>query len=520
MDRDTIDRIQDLDTLRAIARTLATENDLLHKRLAELTDRLAKAEGADAASLQQEIALLQQKLAARERALFAPSSEKRPHPAAEPSDSPAPRTGHGPTPQPRLPVVVETLALDEPDQVCPICGGQLEEWEGQAEESEEITVVERSFHVIKRRRLKYRGRCGCCVETAPAPARLIPGGRYSPEFAVQVAVDKYADHLPLERQVAIMARLGLDVTSATLWDQIEALARVLEPSLVALRAHVLAHPVLGMDETRWPLLHKERETWTAWTLTSPRAVVHRILESRSTASALAVLGDYSGTLMVDGYVVYPLVKQRLDALREKAGTTGRRLVISFCWAHVRRKFVECEPSHAEAAQVLALIAGLYRVEREVKALGLPEPQHLAALAEARATRSRPVVDQILAWMQAQRVLPRSAAGRAISYTLDLWIGLLRFLHDPRVPLDNNGTEREIRPLAVGRKNHYGSKSRRGTEVAALLYSLIETARLNNVDPVRYLNEATRRALAEPGTATLPWELAPEPVPGPDATAGP
>lgn len=101
MDRDTIDRIQDLDTLRAIARTLATENDLLHKRLAELTARLAKAEGADAASLQQEIALLQQKLAARERALFAPSSEKRPHPAAEPSDSPAPRTGHGPTPQPR-----------------------------------------------------------------------------------------------------------------------------------------------------------------------------------------------------------------------------------------------------------------------------------------------------------------------------------------------------------------------------------------------------------------------------------
>jgi len=350
----------------------------------------------------------------------------------------------------------------------------------------------------------HRTTCAC-VETTPAPLKVVPGGRYDTEFAVCVAVAKYADHLPLERQVTMMARQGLSVTSSTLWDQIEALARVLQPTAVALHAFVLSHPVVGMDETRWPILHNERETWTAWAVTCARAVSHRILESRSAVSAAAVLGDYSGTLMVDGYAVYPLLKKRFDALNAER-STGRALRLAFCWAHVRRAFLDCEAAHPEVADLLRLIGELYLVEREVKERDLPQPDHLVALTEARAIRSRPVVDRILAWMQAQHPLPRSGLGKAIAYTLNLWQGLLVFLHDPRVPLDNNGTEREIRPLAVGRKNHYGSKSRRGTEVAALFYSLTESARLNGVDPTRYLNEAAYRALNIPGTVTMPWDL--------------
>ncbi len=516
MDRDAVKRTTDLDALRGLALALLDENDHLHQRLAELTARLQKAEGTDAASLQQEIDLLKQKLASRERALFAPSSEKRPRDPREPEREPAPRVGHGPTPQPGLPVVHERLSLDEPDMTCPACGGRLLEWKGQTEDSEAITVIEREFHLVKRARQKYRCTCGACVETTPAPLKVVPGGRYDTEFAVCVAVAKYADHLPLERQVTMMARQGLSVTSSTLWDQIEALARVLQPTAAALHAFVLSHPVVGMDETRWPILHNERETWTAWAVTCARAVSHRILESRSAVSAAAVLGDFSGDLMVDGYAVYPLLRKRLDALNAERNT-GRVLRLAFCWAHVRRAFFECEAAHPEVADLLLLIGQLYLVEREVKALALPEPEHLAALADARATRSRPVVDRILAWMQAQHPLPRSGLGKAITYTLNLWPGLVRFLHEARIPLDNNGTEREIRPLAVGRKNHYGSKSRRGTEVAALFYSLTESARLNGVDPVRYLNEAALRALNIPGTVTMPWDLPAAPPNQADST---
>jgi transposase len=118
-----------------------------------------------------------------------------------------------------------------------------------------------------------------------------------------------------------------------------------------------------------------------------------------------------------------------------------------------------------------------------------------------------LVDEIQAWLLTQRALPKSSLGKAIAYTSKLWPGLTRFVEDPRVPLDNNATERAQRGIALGRKNHYGSKSRRGTEVAALFYSLIESAKVVGADPHAYLAEAARRALESPGTITLPHQLA-------------
>ncbi len=129
-----------------------------------------------------------------------------------------------PREQPELPIVEEIHKLDVPDQTCPQCGGQLQEWAGQFEESFETDVLERRFFRRKHKRQKYRCACQSCVETAPGPAKLTKGGQYSVELAVQVAVSKYLDHVPLERQVRIMQRQGLIVDSQTLWDQIEALA--------------------------------------------------------------------------------------------------------------------------------------------------------------------------------------------------------------------------------------------------------------------------------------------------------
>jgi transposase len=198
--------------------------------------------------------------------------------------------------------------------------------------------------------------------------------------------------------------------------------------------------------------------------------------------------------MADGYGVYSALSR-----------DGPSFKLVHCWAHVRRKYVEIEEHFpSESAQMLDLIGELYKVERRVND-EVPE-DGLRLRAELRDERSRKIVQQIEEWAREQRPLPRSGLGKAISYMLGLWPGLTAFLNDPRIPLDNNGIERGLRGVVLGRKNHYGSRSRRGTEVAAILYTLFESAKLSGVEPKGYVLKATHAAIARPGTATLPDEL--------------
>ena len=218
---------------------LERENETLHAKVQALTHELARLRGTDASAVERQLAFLKELLAQREQALFGPSSEQRPRrpdPASAPA--PGPRRGHGPTVQPELPRVEVVHVLDAADQTCPQCGGTLRPMAGQTEDAEEITVVERHFTLVTHKRQKYRCACNGCVDTAPGPLRLaarpdVRGQRYAPEFAVEVAIGKYGDHLPLERQARIMRREGLAVTSQTLWDQIEALATALQPTYAA-----------------------------------------------------------------------------------------------------------------------------------------------------------------------------------------------------------------------------------------------------------------------------------------------
>lgn len=505
----SLEQIQDPELLRQAARLLDRENHRLHEKIKSLLAELARLRGDDGAQLQRELTFLQELLAQRNQALFGPSSEKRPAPAVESSVAPrAPHPGHGPRVQPRLPIVEQIHELDEADrQCCPQCGQPLDTMANQFEESDEVTVLERRFVVVRHRRQKYRCRCNGHVETAAAPPRLATreearGHHYAPEFAVEVAIQKYLDHLPLERQVRIMRREGLAIDSHTLWDQINALAHVLAPSHAALTRYVLSAEVLGADETWWRVMVQPKaKRWWAWTLAREDAVVYRILDSRSQEAARQVLGDYPGIVMADGYGAY-------DALAR--GSPG--FTLAHCWAHVRRKFVEAEPFAPALCQgVLDLIGRLYAVEAQVPVLRADMTAEdragtLALRARLRDEQSRGIVGEIRAWAHGQRALPRSMFGNAITYMLGLWPGLTRFLDDPRIPIDNNHTERGIRGVVLGRKNHYGSRSQRGTEVAALFYGLIESAKLCGVDPKAYLLTATRAALADRATVTLPHDL--------------
>ena len=249
-----IEHISDPEQLKQVALILQKENERLHKRLDEQSRELAKLKGQDGdKQLALEIEKLQSQMSKLQKMMFGASSERRRGgESGEDCDGPDKnkkvKTGHGPTEQPELPHIEETHELDEDEQVCELCGGSLEEWEGQEEETEEVTVVQRVFLLKTHKQKKYRCTCGGCIKVAPKPPRLIDGGRYSTEFAVEVATEKYLEHMPLERQVRKMRREGLRVTSQTLWDQLWALAEVLRPAYDGLLPYIFTFSVICADE--------------------------------------------------------------------------------------------------------------------------------------------------------------------------------------------------------------------------------------------------------------------------------
>jgi transposase len=476
-----------VDVLRQAAVLLERENKFLVQKNMELQRRLLALQGASPEQLAMRIAELEQQLAQRNRILFGDKADRRAKPDGErPAREPQPKKGHGPRPQPQLPIVDVIHQMDEPDRVCGICGGELEAWEGQFEESEEVDVLERHFVLRKHKRQKYRCRCGACIETAPGPTKLFEGARYSIDFAIEVAVQKYLDHLPLERQVRIMGREGLVVDSQTLWDQIERMARLLKDVPEAVHRRVLSRDVVCADETPWRLMGRKRgppdqhkRCWV-WSVATPDGVYYRILRSRSSEAAAAVLGDFRGVVMCDGLSSYVALARERPSVR-----------LAHCWAHARRRFVEIQDSFPRQTQtVLNLIEKLYEVERTCPAGA--EGDDLRR--RLRAERSAAIVQRIRQWALTTSATPESALGKAIAYMTGMWSGLTRFLDDPKIPIDNNLVERALRDPVLGRKNHYGSRSKRGLEVASLYYTILHTAKTIGVDPKEYLRRAVHAAL--------------------------
>jgi len=500
-----LEEISDVKTLQQVASHLEKTTVRQSKKIARLRAENARLKG-ECSDPQLELKLLKEQLAAMQREIFSESSERTPRETKSGDDVPMkPRRGHGPTSQPDLPVEEVTHTLDEEDRTCSICGEVLTEMGDQVEESEEITVVGVEYKVLKHRRQKYRCRCNEQVMTAPGPAKHIPGGRYSVDFAVHVAEQKYLDHRPLERQVKAMSRAGLDTTSQTLWDQINVLARILEPTYRSLCKIVLESGVVFADETFWRN-HENSNTskWWTWCVASNEIATYRILSSRSQKAAKKVLSGFEGIAMTDGYTAY-----------QSLARSSPNLKLAHCWAHVRRKFLEAADFNQDLSeQAVELVNTLFEIEREVPRAGPDateeEKQRILELRRRlRQEKSKPAVKELLEWAGKHdgAVLPRSKLGKAISYMLKLWKGLTLFLEDPRVPLDNNAAERALRGVVVGRKNHYGSKSKRGTEVAALFYTLFETAKLSGIDdPGAYVALAAKRAIADHGAVTLPSDL--------------
>lgn len=385
---------------------------------------------------------------------------------------------------PRVEVVVEPESL-----ACACCGGALHSIGEDI--SERLDVIPAQFQVIVTRRPKYAcRRCAEGVMQAPAPERLIAGGLPTEAMVAHVLVAKYADHLPLYRQAQAYARQGLTLDRSTLADWVGHAARELRPVHARLVEHLKASPKLFMDETKAPVLDPGRgRTKTGWLWamarddrpwqgTDPPAVAYLYADGRGAEHAIAHLDGFKGTLQVDGYAAY----------RSLDGPT-----LAYCWSHCRRKFYDiAEAGDAPIAEeALRRIGRLYAVESEIRGT---DP---AARQAQRQARSKPIVDELRPWLEAQlgRVSGRSRIAEAIRYALKHWAGLLRFLDDGRIEFDTNVVERAIRPIALNRKNALFAGSDVGALHWAVIASLIETCKLNQVEPHAYLTDVLQRLVA-------------------------
>ena len=477
-----LERVRDIELLRQVAKIQDAELRRVHTKLKETIRIVGLQTGKTPEQIEAELQQADEEHAESTRRMYGGGSERRPRQREKPEKPKAQQKGHGPKAQPELIVEEQVHELDAADETCPDCGGHLEVWKGQFEESEEIDVVEIQYVLKKHKRQKYRCDCGH-IETALGPDKLIPGGRFSPRFAPHVAVNKFSDHLPLERQSKRMRRLGLDVDSQTLWDQTYALATKLQPVYVQLHEYLLSKELVLADETRWPLLGvrgRKTKNWFVWSLAADDAVLYKIQDGRSNDEGSELLRDFSGVVVTDGYVVY-------DSLSKKNG-----FVLANCWSHARRKFLEAEASEpSEAADFIDKIGALFGIERQtdVRCEELSPIDAKALRAQVRDEQSKPIVNAIGEAAAKVKAFRGSPLAKALQYLENRWDHLTVFLKDPRVPLTSNAVERSLRGPVLGRNNHFGSRSKRGTEVAALFYSLIESARLNGLDPGHYLEQA-------------------------------
>ncbi len=481
-----------VELLRKKADVLESENVRLSRRVGELLREVLTLKGMAPEQVDLNLpGLLERETKPASSRLTKPGSERRANFNKE-KKAKQPQEGHGPTKQPELEIQEELFEVDEADKVCPTCGEQLEDWDGQEDETEVIDVVERKWVVKKAKLKKCRCPKGCHVETALGPERMVKGGRYTPNVAITSATAKYLDQIPLDRQVKMARRQGARMTSQALWDQVYALALVLTPLYERIKEFILTQPVLGVDESPFKLIVKGGSIkWQAWQLSCPLAVYFEILPAKSAEMGKRLLGDYSGEVVVDGAPAY-----------EKLARDGP-FNLNNCWSHGRRQVLKAEgEAPGQVGEFLDLVGELYAIEREAiepaeeddQRRGYRHRVDFEKLRILRDTRSRGVLARIKKWIEEQKCIPGGQLKTSLTYIAKRWTALTRFLDNPLIPLDNNDTEAGYVWLAIGRRNYIGARSTRGIEVAAKFYTVFESARAVGADPEAYLRYAAKLAM--------------------------
>ena len=497
--------------LRDVVQQLNAENDklrlLIHRLVRHQFGRRSEQLTDD--QLQLGLEDLEQAVAANQAAqdAIAPESKERKR-----REAPAQRNlGDLPAHLPRYEVVV-----DIEHRECPCCGGALHVI-GETR-SEQLDVVPAQLRVRVTRRPRYACRsCEGTVVQAPAPERPSDGGLATEAMVVHVLISKYCDSLPLHRQSKMLARQGIDLDRSTLSNWVGRACWWLKPLYDLVVSTVLSSAKVFADDTTLPVLDPGRgrtktgRLWCyavddrPWSGPTHPAAAYVYSEDRKGAHPSAHLAAFRGVLQVDGYAGF----KRLAGDRNDDS-----IKLAFCWAHMRRPFYEFYESTKSslAGYVLARIRELYAIEAEIR--GHPADHR----RRVRQARSRPIVDALHAWLQEQlpRVSAVSELAKAVRYAIRHWPGLVAFLDDGRIEMDTNVVERSIRPVTLTRKNALFAGSDGGARHWAIAMTLIETAKLNGVEPMGWLTDVLERVVSGKIKANaletlLPWNWHPKEV---------
>ncbi len=470
---------------------------LLRNRFGRRSERLGEE------ALQQGIEDIEQSLGEQEAKIEAAQ------PAAErPAKPPKRNRGSLPEHLPRVEVVVDVA-----DKTCGCCGAPLHTI-GE-DQSEMLDYVPAQFRVQVIRRPRYGCRaCEGAVVQEPAPERPIDGGLATEALLAHVLVNKYADHLPLYRQSQIFARQGVDLDRSTLCNWVGRACWWLEPMHELVLRTVLSSPKVVADDTTLPVLDPGRgrtktgRLWCyavdnrPWSGPGHPAAAYAYSEDRKGEHPASHLKGFRGLLQVDGYAGF-------GGLVAEVAEEGPTL--AFCWAHARRKFYDIYTAIKSpvAYEALQRIGALYAIEADIRG------QTAEQRKQARQQRSRPLVEAMHVWLTELlgRLSGRSTLAQAIRYALNHWKGLIRFLDDGRFELDTNIVERAMRPVSLGRKNALFAGADSGGKHWAIVATLIQTAKLNNVEPLAWLTDVLKRIVSGQTKRNqldtlLPWNWKP------------
>ena len=490
-----IDEENDPRILRALINDLVAYNAEL-KGIIEQSEkeRLEKAQSAF---------LIEERVKLLRRELFGKSSEKRPEDRARDKSQtealqfsqaafPAPRLrdesekgkakgrdlpkvtiNHYPTPD-QLNNEAKTLGVTEPNAES--------DWidTGLSDLSTKITIVERSYvqelHIKHKMKLRDEVKPidvekDVIVTASPSETDLLPGMCYTTEFLASVASDKYISHMPLERQTREMESLGLKSMKTSTLSRLCALAA---SSLEPLQEKILREDLvtsdlaLHVDETPWKIQNKNEKDGYMWTISNRYGSYYFYKPTRSAIVAVEKLVGFEGPVLTDGFKSYD--EHLLEA----------KIPHAYCWAHARREFLPLEGHDPNVKPILDLIDKLFEIERKAK--------DFKELAQLRTDESSLILESLMTALMKEHLIsrPSSQKRKAIEYLMKRWNGFTLFVKDLRIPLSNNEAERTIRHAVMGRKNYYGSGNHAGAETAATLFTIIESAKKNDVDPRTYL----------------------------------
>ena len=480
-------------------------NESLQEELAQAKSQIRKLNG-------QLFGRKSEQYAGRKQADLLRQAEEQPKPKRQRGAQPG-HNGHGRRNHSHLPEREEVIELPQDQRVCPRCGKPMREM-AETEDSEQIEI-EVEVYRRRLRRKRYRGTCSChgCIRTriAPSPPKLIPKSRIGTSLWVHFLLSKFAFYQPIARTLQELEQHGLALPSGTVTDGLRRIEPMLRPVYDALVERNRRSAFHQADETRWLVFVETTEKtgfrWWLWVFADGQTVIYKIDPSRSHQVPQGHLGeDARGVLLVDRYSAYKAMKA------VKSGS----LLLAFCWVHVRRDFIEVGKGYPEltdwAIEWLKRIRQLYRLNRRRLKHVIGSPEFNAADQELRSAVEQMKTGFVEHLADTKLRLPCRKAFESLQ---NHWEGLLRFVDDPGIPMDNNGSERLLRGPVMGRKNYYGSGSKWSGRLTETMFSILATLKCWNLNGRTWLTWYFDACAAADVHAPmniesfLPWNLTPE-----------